>query len=135
MSEPLDLLTGAQDATVKLLRDRLPADKQEMVRHSLKQGTVPPFHLVGDMDSDSIGGKDEQFEQINVDVHTVYKGADRRELLALMHQVRIAVDDESITIGGMLFRFRFAGAAASTAAADGVTYAGITTLEVYAEPA
>ena len=35
----------------------------------------------------------------------------------------------------MLFRFQFAGAAASTAAADGVTYAGITTIEVYAEPA
>jgi len=135
MSDPLDLLTGAQDATVQLLRERLPADRKEMVRHSLKQGTQPPFHLVGDMDSDSIGGKDEQFEQINVDVHTVYKGADRRELLGLMHQVRVAIDDASVTLDGMIFRFRFAGAAASTAAGDGVTYAGITTLEVYAEPA
>lgn len=135
MTAPLDLLTGAQDATVKLLRDQLPAAQREMVRHSLKQGTTPPFHLVGDMDSDNIGGKDEQFEQINVDVHTVYKGADRRELLGLMHTVRIAIDGKSLTIGDMLFRFQFAGAAASTAAADGVTYAGITTIEVYAEPA
>ena len=58
-------------------------------------GHHPPFHLVGDMDSDNIGGKDEQFEQINVDVHTVYKGADRRELLGLMHTVRIAIDGKS----------------------------------------
>ena len=135
MSEPIDLLTAAQDAVVKLLREQLPADQRPLVRHSLKQGTEPPFHLVGDIDSENAGSKDEQAEEITVDLHTVYRGSDRRVLLGMMHQVRVAVDDASITIGGGSFRCSWLTSAASTAATDGVTYAGITTLSLFAEPA
>lgn len=132
----LDLMTGAQDAVVQLLRAQLPPEQREMVRHSLKQGTVPPFHLIGDVTSDNAGGKDEQLEQIEVDVHTVYKGTDRRELLALMHQVRLATDDKRLEIGAAHFRVTWSGASAGTASTvDGVTYAGVTTLDLIAEPA
>ncbi|WP_341207278.1 hypothetical protein [uncultured Sphingomonas sp.] len=132
----LDLMTGAQDAVVKLLREQLPADQREMVRHSLRKDMPTPFHLIGDITSDNAGGKAEQLEQIEVDVHTVYKGTDRRELLGLMHQVRLATDDKIIVIDGAHFRVGWAGAAAGGASTiDGVTYAGVTSLELYAEPA
>ena len=134
MTVPLDMLTGAQDAVVQLLREQLPDDRRGMVRHSLGQNTAPPFHLVGDISSEDIG-KGEQFEEIEVDLHTVYRGTDRGELLALMHEVHAATADASIEIGGALFRTRWVGAIASGAAADGVTYAGLTTIQIFAEPA
>ncbi|WP_288338594.1 hypothetical protein [uncultured Sphingomonas sp.] len=135
MSAPIDLLSGAQLATVKLLRNQLPADQREIVRHSLKQGTQPPFHLIGDIDTANDGDKGEQLEAITVDVHTVYRGGDRAELLAMMHQVRLATDGAKVDLGGASYRFHWDAAAASTAAADGVTYAGITSLILTAEPA
>lgn len=132
----VDLMTGAQDAVVKLLQEQLPADQRGMVRHSLKQGMAPPFYLIGDVASSNEGGKGEQLEQIEVDVHTVYKGTDRRELLAMMHQVRLATDDRTITIAGAQFRVSWVGASAGGASTiDGVTYAGVSTLDLYAEPA
>ncbi|MEH3098873.1 tail completion protein gp17 [Sphingomonas adhaesiva] len=136
MTQLLDLMTGAQDAVVQLLRAQLPADQRGMVRHSLKQGAQPPFHLIGDIASADAGGKDEQAEDIEVDVHTVYRGADRRELLAMLHQVRVAVTDRRLVIDGALFRTTWAGASAGSASTtDGVTYAGVTTITLTAEPA
>ena len=135
MTAPLDLISGAQAAVVKLLQDGLPEEQRGMVRHSLKQNFQPPFHLIGDIASENAGSKADQLEEIEVDVHTVYKGGDRGELLALMHQVRTAADEQLIEIAGASFRVEWVGAIASTAAADGVTYAGITTLKIFAEPA
>lgn len=132
----LDLMTGAQDAVVQLLRAQLPPEQREMVRHSLRKDMPTPFHLIGDVTSANEGGKDEQLEQIEVDVHTVYQGTDRRELLALMHQVRLATDEQSVTIDGARFRVTWAGGSAGAASTrDGVTYAGVTTLDLIAEPA
>ncbi|HEX8419469.1 MAG TPA: hypothetical protein VF638_05590 [Sphingomonas sp.] len=135
MSELLDLLTGAQDATIALLRAQLPEAQRGMARHSLDEDAKPPFHLVGDVDVEPAGGKGEQADKVTVDLHTVYKGTDRGELLALMHQVRLATDDKQLTVEGGTYRFEWLGAVASTAASDGVTYAGITQLEILAEPA
>lgn len=135
MTEPLDLLTGTQDALIKLIRDRLPAADRDMVRHSLAENAQPPFHLIGDISSDNAGGKGDQLEEIEADVHTVYRGTNRRDLLAMMHQVRLATDNQVLTIDGAQYRVSWRGAIASTAARDGVTYAGLTTLTLFAEPA
>jgi hypothetical protein len=134
MSAPLDLLSGAQDAIIKLIRDALPADQRSMVRHTLDENFAPPFHLVGDLTTDSAGGKEEQLEDIGADLHTVYRGDDRSDLLAMMHTVRCAIDEAEIELGGAVYKFTWRGAIASAAASDGVTYAGITTIEISAEP-
>lgn len=135
MTQPIDMLTGAQTAVVTLLQTQLPPAERGMVRHSLKKGAEPPFHLIGDIASENAGTKDDQFEEIEVDVHTVYRGTDRGELLKLMHQVRAAADEETVEVAGATFRVSFLGALASGAASDGVTFAGITTLQLSAEPA
>lgn len=135
MTEPIDLMTGTQDALIALIRDRLPEGQKSMVRHSLEEDFEPPFHLVGDISSENAGGKDDQLEEIEADIHTVYRGDDRRELLALMHQARIATDGAILSLGGASFRVTWRGAIASAAARDGVTYAGLTTLAIFAEPA
>jgi hypothetical protein len=135
MADLLDLLSGAQDAVIKLIRDALPPDQQAMVRHTLDENFQPPFHLVGDITSESSGGKSDQLEQIEVDVHTVYRGDNRSDLLAMMHTVRRAIDGEQIELDGAIFNFTWRGAIASAAAKDGVTYAGLTTIEIFAEPA
>lgn len=135
MTAPLDLMTGAQDALIKLLQDQLPATDRGIVRHSLAQDFSPPFHLVGDIDSDNVGRPGEQLEEIEAEVHSVYRGGDRRQLLTMLHKVRLACDNARIEIGGASFRVRWGGALASRAAGDGVTYAGATTLHITAEPA
>lgn len=135
MTAPIDTLTGVQDAIVKMLRDQLPDGQKGLARHSLKQGALPPFHLVGDIDIEGEGGKGEQFDRATVDVQTAYRGLDRGELLAMMFQVRLAAQDTPIEIEGVQYRATWLSAAASTAASDGVTFAGITTIEITAEPA
>jgi hypothetical protein len=135
VSEPIDLMTAAQDAVVALLQQQLPPAQRGLVRHTLKQNAQPPFHLIGDIASANEGTKGDQLEEIEVDVHTVYRGTDRRDLLAMLHQVRLATDDRSIEVGGASFRFAWLGAVADGFAADGVTCAGLTTLHLSAEPA
>ncbi len=134
MTEPLDLLTGTQDAIIALIRARLPDDQKPMVRHTLDEDFQPPFHLIGDITTEEVGGKDEQLEELEAEIHTVYVGSDRRELLKLLHQVRIATNDARIPIDGATYRVQWRGAIASTAARDGVTFAGLTTLDIQAEP-
>ncbi|KAK0330804.1 hypothetical protein LTR94_031382, partial [Friedmanniomyces endolithicus] len=123
------------DAVIALLRAQLPEAQRGMVRHSVKQDTLPPFHLIGEIDADNIGGKGEQYEQLTVDVVTIYRGADRRELLALMHPIRVAANDATLIRDGVRFRITWRSSAIGTVASDGVTFAGITILEVTAEPA
>lgn len=135
MNAPLDLLTGAQDAIVRLIQEQLPPDRRGMVRQSLKQDFEPPFHLVGDINSDNAGRPGEQLEEIEADIHTVYRGGDRRELLKLLHEVRLATDHATLELDGATYQVRWHGAIASAAAGDGKTYAGLTTLNIIAEPA
>ena len=135
MSEPIDLMTAAQDAVVALLRAQLPEDQRGIVRHTLQQNTLPPFHLIGDIASSNEASKGDQLEDIEVDVHTVYRGTNRRDLLAMLHQVRLATDGQTVDTDVAHFRFTWLGAVADGFAADGVTCAGLTTLHLSAEPA
>lgn len=135
MTAPLDLLTGAQDAIIKIIRDQLPPAQQGMVRHSLEQDFQPPFHLVGDISVEEAGGKEEQLDEGEAEIHTVYRGSDRRELLALMFQLRLATHNALIEVGSARFRILWRGAIASAAGRDGVTYAGLTQVDIIAEPA
>lgn len=135
MTEPIDLMTGVQDAIVSAIRNQLPPDQRGMVRHSLDQDFQPPFHLIGDITLEEAGGKEEQLDEGEVDIHTVYRGSDRSELLALMYQLRLATHNALIEAGSARYRIMWRGAIASAAGRDGITYAGITQVDIIAEPA
>lgn len=106
------------------------------VHDHVKQGTEPNFVQIGAIEVGNEGSKEEQRERIEVEVHTIYRGKDRAELLAIMHEVRTALDGVVIEADGVSFWApEFLSAAASSAGPDGVTYAGISIFEIYAEPA
>lgn len=135
MYAPIDMLTATQDAVIAAIRAALPEDQRGMVKHTIAQDTLPPFHLVGEIDTDNQSNRDEQFEQLTVNIYTVYRGSDRRDLLALMHPVRVALDLTTLTIAGVSFTSRFNGASVTRAGSDGVTFSGITQIDITAEPA
>ena len=128
----IDTLTGAQDAIVALLQERLPAAQAELVYATIPQDTPAPFFLIGDIDVERVDD-DGQFDRAGVDVHTVHQG-NRRDLLARMHLLRLACHGQTIVIDGAAYRVTWQSAAASTAAADGVTFAGITAFDLFAYP-
>ena len=134
MNDPIDLITATQDAVIAAIRGVLPEDQRGIVRHTIAQDTPPPFHLVGEIDSENHGRRGEQLEQLTVTIYTVYKGSDRRQLLALMHPVRLALDETSLEIAGVTFSSRFLGASASRAGSDGATFSGVTEIQITAEP-
>jgi len=129
----VDLLSPAQLAFVQALKAVI---TDVSVQHTMKQGAQPPFVLVGNIESDPVDD-DGQLELLSVEIQSVYRGSDRGELLALMHRVRSACDGVALPEqDGVAFGLpRFAGAAASSTPADGVTFAGITNFEVHAQPA
>ena len=56
-------------------------------------------------------------------------------LLAIDFDGTLATHDTVIMIGAGRFRIRWRGAIVSAAARDGLTYAGLTQLDLIAEPA
>lgn len=131
----IDLMSAAQEAAFKALAAAIPPELAEVYDH-VPQGTEPNFVKLGAIEASNEGDKDDQRERFELEVHTIYRGADRSRLLAIMHQVRLALDDQPLELEGVDFSTpSFLSAAASDPASDGVTYAGITTFEIYAEPA
>lgn len=131
----IDLLQPTQDAVfVALAAATMP--HSAIVRQHVKQGQEPPFVKVGQIDTENVGGKGEQAERITVEVQTIFRGEARGPLLDIMGAVRAALDGQVITAGGVNFSTpTFLGATASDAGPDGVTYAGISHFEIFAEPA
>lgn len=135
MSEPpVDLMSATQEAVVALMRSSV-SEELGYAWHTLKQDQKPPFNLVADITSEDTGEKDGQLERLIVETHSVYVGGDRSVLLAMMHAVRTALDRQAVTIAGVTYRIAWLSGAASSAAADGKTYAGVGSFEIYAEPA
>lgn len=129
----IDLMSAAQSAVFAALSAGVSAAP---VRDHVKQDTQPPFVKIGAIETDNEGDKHDQRELLSVEIHTIYRGADRTALLAIMHEVREALDDVEIAAAGASFETpNFVSSAASDAGPDGVTYAGISIFEFYAEPA
>jgi hypothetical protein len=107
----------------------------------VKQGTQPPFNKVGQIDTDNMTGKSGQLEKLTIEIHSVFRGEERGPLLDQMFAVREAFDQESATTplsaDGVEFgEVNFVSSTASDASVlDGVTYVGVTVIEIYAEPA
>jgi hypothetical protein len=135
MADPIDLLTPTQDAFYAALKQGVSPNIAN-VRQHVKENTPPPLLIVGTIESDDEGGKHQQLERMQVEIQSVYRGADRRVLLAIMHAARVAIMTVGLVAEGVQFhQLKFMHATASDAADDGVTYAGISFFEVFCEPA
>lgn len=129
----IDLLQATQDAFYAALVAGVPSERAKVLVH-VKQDTTPPMVIIGAMTSEN-EANDGQIERIEVEIQTIYRGGDRGELLAIMHLVRAALDGVTISATGVYFgKPRYLGASASDVGPDGVTYAGISSFEVYTEP-
>lgn len=130
----VDTLQATQDAIFAALDAVIPSDLA-LVRQAVKQDTQPPFVIVGDMDVEA-AAKGSRFDRITIEVHSVYRGAARRGLLAIMAAVRDALDDQPLDdTGGCTFSTPSFISAGTALGDDGVTYAGVIQFEVFAEPA
>ncbi len=136
-ADQVDVLQGAQDAVFLKLQAAMAATDYPAVFQSVPQDTQPPFTMVGDMDADPLGDKGGPAKRITIDVHFVYRGEERRGLLAMMNAAYWALNDQPLDeIDGVAFPTSATWLSDNTATgADGVTTAGVSQFEVFAEPA
>ena len=138
----IDLLQCAQDAAFALA---LPLEQDadlaavlgapaQVLQH-VPENTQPPIVIVGDLDTVNDGGKDDQLEQIRVQMQFVYRGPGRAPLLTMMNRARALIHDQRVTVEGGLLHFKWVTGSASIAAVDGITYAGLSEFDVFAQPA
>jgi hypothetical protein len=131
----IDLLSPTQAAVVAALQAGVNSDLAA-VYDTVDQDTQPPFVIVGEIRSTNDSAREEQLEEFEVDVHSVYRGGDRTVLMAIMHQVRTALDGVALAAAGVSFwKPEYLEAGISSAGPDGVTYAGVSTFKIVAEPA
>jgi len=134
---PGDVLQAVQDAVFLKLKAALIAAGYPQVFQSIPQGTEPPFTMVGDMNAEPLGGKLDTSKRVTVDVHFVYRGEERRGLLTMMNAAywglfgKVPDDIDGVTFCGPI---DWLDDDTSTGT-DGVTFAGLSTWEVCAEPA
>lgn len=142
MTEPMDLMQASQDAAFGWL---LPIEGDTVlaavvggavqVFQHVPENTQPPFVVIGEIEEQT-ESEDAQLSRIMVEVHSVYRGPSRARLLSIMHRVHVAMTVGGIVIDGVnIGKPRLLSGVASEAASDGVTYAGLQTFELLAEPA
>ena len=135
----IDLLQAAQDGVFAALKPIEAADgmpKGLKVFQHVPENTKSHYVMVGAMGSESADEHGDQVEMITVEVVSVYHGAGRAPLLAIMHEVRAALDAEDLAAEGVAFEPpRYQRAGAGDVLEDGVTYVGLSYFEFTAEPA
>ncbi len=135
MSEPVDLMSATQQAVFRALLAGVPGHIAAVYDH-IDQDTQPPFVRIGAIEAVNESDKSDQCERFEVEVHSIYRGSDRSALLAIMHRARCALDGPVLEAPDATFDTpELLAAAASDAGVDGVTYAGISKFEIYAEAA
>lgn len=135
MTVRVDLLTPAQDALFAALQGATFAAGVRVFQH-VPQDTEPPYVVIGRLTTNNQEQTGDQFEEITAEIIFVYRGNQRRVLLAMMATARAAIDNQQIAAAGAAFtRPRLDTGDAGEAIADGVTYVGMQTYRFYAEPA
>lgn len=138
----IDLLQCAQDAAFSML---LPLEQDAdltailgapvRVLQHVPENTQPPMIIIGDLDTSNEGGKDDQLENVGVQIQFVYRGPGRAPLLTMMSRGRDLLHKQRVTVEGSLLAWTWVRGSASSAATDGITYAGISEFDVFAQPA
>lgn len=94
------------------------------------------FVQIDDLDWSNEGGKQDPELRITIDLRTIYRGENRADLLAIMHANHSALTDAPIAADGVTITgVQLLAGAASGAGLDGLTYAGLQSFELFAEPA
>ncbi|MDF1506265.1 hypothetical protein [Roseisolibacter sp. H3M3-2] len=131
----IDLVTPVQAAALGALLADVPAELGGAV-DAPKPNQAPPFNMIGAIVSSNEGGKGDQAERFEFEVHSIYRGTDRGPLLAQSHAVKAALHNRALEADGVLLTEpQWIDGAISEAGPDGVTFAAINTFEIYAEPA
>jgi Protein of unknown function (DUF3168) len=131
----IDFMAATLEAVFVRLKAAPVAAIAQVCQHVLED-TKPPMVIIGAIDTNDESSS-EQSELISFEIHSIYRGTDRRELSTIMHRVREALDGRAgaptLVASGVDFsKVRFVDASASGVANDGVTYAGISNFEVWA---
>jgi len=132
----LDLMDAAVTAVFRKLSQRAELTALTPVAEHVTQDSPWPMTRIGGAESVPIGGKSAQLEEISVQVDTLYRGESPAEARAIMHQQRLALEGQAIEHQGVEFdRPEWAGAVIDGPAKDGLTYVGVQTFIIKAEPA
>ncbi|WP_242140868.1 DUF3168 domain-containing protein [Sphingomonas sp. TREG-RG-20F-R18-01] len=136
MIDPIDLMDATRAAVFRRLSEQVP-NSLCPVFDDVPQNTQPPFLKIGAIDTQNEESRDGQFERLTVEIIAIYRGNNRSVLLKMMHAGRRALDRQALNDANVNFlKTRFITASASDASKDdGVTYAGISNYEIFAEPA
>ena len=134
----VDLMDAAQTAVFGAISGRQALTNLSQVTQHVLPNMLAAGHItrIGKIESGPIGEKSDQLEEISIDIETLYRGTSRAEVLAIMFQQRLALDGQALAHDGVAFDTpEWAGAVVDGPAKDGVTYVGIQTFTIIAEPA
>jgi len=127
----MDLVEATRGAAFEAIAAAVP-DVLDFVRHD----TQPPFTMLGDIDFENEGSKEDPLLDITLELITVYRGKDRAQLIAMMGAAGGALSGAELVADGVAFsRPRLVSGSVSGAGPDGVTFAGVQTFTLTAEPA
>lgn len=133
----INLMDACQAAVFAALSGRAELVALSQVTQHVKQDMLEdgPITRIGKIESEPVGGKGQQLELVAVDVETIYRGMSQADVLAIMHEQRLALEGQALTAeGAELDTPEWAGGMVDGPAADGVTYAGIQTFTIFAQP-
>ena len=128
-----DLLTATQDAFVAALKASVPPTLATVLQH-IPENAQPPLIVVGNISATNISGKDGGLEQHTVEVVSFFRGSARRNLYAIMHAARSAIESADLAADGALFGDAVWQSSEDDIGEDGVTYQGIQTFEIIVQP-
>ena len=132
----VDLIDAVQAAVFARLSGRAELTALCTVTQHVLQDMAPPITRIGQIESAPAGGKGEQVEEIAVQVEAIYRGTSQAALLAIMVEQRRALEGQELVQAGVAFDTpEWAGAVVDGPAADGLTYVGVNSFIITAEPA
>jgi hypothetical protein len=131
-----DLLQAVQDALFAALNVSSVTSKAPVYQHPPNEAQ-PPLIVIGDISSTPWDHKDEDVEDVLVEIETYFRGPRRAGLLAIQGAVRDALRGKALSATGVILSpARWISQDAPNAnPEDGITYAGLLTFMVTAQPA
>lgn len=131
----IDLVEAARGAVFVAIEAGLAGVDAVALDH-VPQDQEGNFVQIDDLDWSNEGGKRDPELRLTIDIVTIYRGQNRAELLAIMHANHRALIDEPIAAEGVTITgVQLLAGSASGAGLDGLTYAGLQSFELFAEPA
>lgn len=131
----IDMIEAARGAVFVAIEAGL-AEVDAIALDHVPQDQEGNFVQIDDLDWSNEGGKHDPELRITIDVMTIYRGENRADLLAIMHANHRALIEAPIAADGVTITgVQLLAGSASGAGLDGLTYAGLQSFELFAEPA